>query len=412
MENRAVVVSTTAILSALLVAWLWRATRVKPTVANATVVKREDEQPVRLEKKSANESRTVMHELLIPEHADPRGIAFGGVILAWIDVCAGIAAKRHAGQPAVTASVDAVHFLSPLRVGDLCILKAKVNRSWNSSMEVGVKVEGEDLTTGVRRFCCHAYLTFVCVSPEGRPQRVCELVPETEDEIRRWEEADQRRGERIASKKRRQAEEASTAAGEPAPALLLKRPSDPRAELLKKKLVAEMSEDEDSVTVRRSAVDQRWCKDSITECLQLVFPEHANSLQITFGGQIMKWMDYCAVMAASRHCRSQLLTASLDSIQFLSPTKIGDTIIVRGIVSMAFEHSVEVYVTVEKEDLRTNKVILTNEGYLTLAAVDQKGSLVKVPRAVAVSERERALQKGAHERKRDRLAGKAQLHHV
>jgi acyl-CoA hydrolase len=107
--------------------------------------------------------------------------------MEWIDVCAGIAAKTHADMPCVTASVDAVHFLQPIYVGEAVILKASVNRAWRSSMEIGVRVVAENLNTGERRYCCHAYLTFVAVR-DGKPVPVPDLVAETPLE-KAWYEA-------------------------------------------------------------------------------------------------------------------------------------------------------------------------------------------------------------------------------
>lgn len=88
----------------------------------------------------------------------------GGTVLSWVDICAGLAAKAFARGPCVTASVDAVHFLRPCHVGSVVIVAAMVNRTFRSSMEVGVRVEEEDSRTGVRHHCCSAYLTFVALA--------------------------------------------------------------------------------------------------------------------------------------------------------------------------------------------------------------------------------------------------------
>ncbi|EFN55951.1 hypothetical protein CHLNCDRAFT_14001, partial [Chlorella variabilis] len=125
----------------------------------------------------------------------------GGTVLSWVDICAGLAAKAFARGPCVTASVDAVHFLRPCHVGSVVIVAAMVNRTFRSSMEVGVRVEEEDSRTGVRHHCCSAYLTFVALARKdaggGRPVDIpFELAPESEAEALRYRLAVQKREER------------------------------------------------------------------------------------------------------------------------------------------------------------------------------------------------------------------------
>ncbi|KAJ1563257.1 hypothetical protein HK096_001742, partial [Nowakowskiella sp. JEL0078] len=151
--------------------------------------------------------------------------------------------------------------------------------------------------------------------------------------------------------------------------------------------------------------DSVACFESFTEIVEMVFPEHANrqDLGITFGGQIMRWMEYCGVMAAVRHTRSHLLTASFDSLNFLRPTRIGDIVVVRAIVSAAFTHSVEVYVTVQKEDLKSGSLELTNDGWVTMVGVDTDGCLIPVPKLITENDEEIARQMGSLERRERRL---------
>jgi acyl-CoA hydrolase len=114
-----------------------------------------------------------------------------------MDKCAAIAAFRHSRNSVVTASIDRVDFREPIHLGDLVIMKASVNYAGRSSMEVGVRVEAEDLLTGRRRHTNSCYLTFVAVDRNGRPIEVAELVPETEDELRRYGAAQERRRRRL-----------------------------------------------------------------------------------------------------------------------------------------------------------------------------------------------------------------------
>lgn len=155
-----------------------------------------------LSPKPACESYVEMTEIVLPTHTNALGTAFGGQVMAWTDICAGIAATRHARQIVVTASMDDLHFRAPIYQGEVVILKAQVNRAFHTSMEVGVRVEAENPLTGERRHCSSAYLTFVALDADGNRVPIPPLVPETEDEKRRYEEAAERR--RIRLKRRNQ----------------------------------------------------------------------------------------------------------------------------------------------------------------------------------------------------------------
>lgn len=147
--------------------------------------------------KPACESYVEMTEFVLPTHTNPLGTAFGGQIMAWIDICASIAAMRHAREVVVTASMDDLHFRAPIYQGEVVVLKAQVNRAFHTSMEVGVRVEAENPLTGERRHCSSAYLTFVALDAEGNRVRIPPLLPETEEEKRRYEEAAERRRIRL-----------------------------------------------------------------------------------------------------------------------------------------------------------------------------------------------------------------------
>ena len=133
----------------------------------------------------------------MPQHANNLGHVFGGVILAMMDRTAAVAAVRHARLPCVTASIDRVDFREPIYVGDLVVMRASVNYAGRTSMEVGVRVEAEDLLTGRRRHTNSCYLTFVAVDRAGRPVEVPDLIPETPEEVRRYREAADRRRRRL-----------------------------------------------------------------------------------------------------------------------------------------------------------------------------------------------------------------------
>jgi acyl-CoA hydrolase len=147
--------------------------------------------------KSVTESRHETSELMMPQHANNMGNVFGGVILSMMDKTAAIAAFRHSRASVVTASIDRVDFREPIQLGDLVVMKASVNFAGRSSMEVGVRVEAEDLLTGRRRHTNSCYLTFVAVDRKGRPIEVPALVPKTDDDIRRNAAAVERRRRRL-----------------------------------------------------------------------------------------------------------------------------------------------------------------------------------------------------------------------
>lgn len=143
-------------------------------------------------------SRVETTQIVMPLHTNgAKGIMFGGVVMQWIDVCAGVAAMRHAGGPVVTASIDRLDFLSPIHLGDVVVLQAQVNYASRTSMEVGCRVETEDPRTRARRYTTKAYLTFVALDSEGEPRPVPPVLPETDDERRRMVQAEARRAERL-----------------------------------------------------------------------------------------------------------------------------------------------------------------------------------------------------------------------
>lgn len=132
-----------------------------------------------------------------PQHANNLGHVFGGVILGMMDTTAAVAAIRHARGSCVTASIDRVDFREPIHLGDLVVMKASVNYVGRTSMEVGVRVEAEDMITGNRRHTNSAYLTFVAVDERGRPVEIPSVVPESVDEQRRFQAAQDRRRLRL-----------------------------------------------------------------------------------------------------------------------------------------------------------------------------------------------------------------------
>ena len=159
-----------------------------------------------MEGKHVKDSCVTISYVMMPEDANPAGNVHGGIIMKHIDMTGGVSAMRHARCNVVTASIDSLIFHYPVFIGDLVTLRASLNLVARSSMEVGVRVETENLFTGEVRHTASAYLTFVALDRNGRPTPVPQLIPETDDEKRRHRQAMERRAVRLAEKNKKAAE--------------------------------------------------------------------------------------------------------------------------------------------------------------------------------------------------------------
>jgi acyl-CoA hydrolase len=290
-----------------------------------------------VEKKLCRNSEVEMNHILLPNQVDMHGIAYGGTIMSWIDVCAGMSAYKHSGHFCVTASIDAIHFLHPVRLGDIVVVKSKVTRTWNTSMEILVYVMSESMGKNVKKrynFCCSAFLIFVALQQVGlstKPVKIPVVIPESGIELNLFDEAQVRRERR--QEMRRNCENCEPNMNE-----------------------------------------GRLC-GSFCENNDIVMPQNANPLGRTFGGHILKLMELSAAISASRHVFRvtdddsgvTYRTVSMDSINFIKPTSVGDIITVQSFVTKTFSSSLEVYIKVF--DKNGN---LTNDGYLTMVAVDSE----------------------------------------
>ena len=155
-----------------------------------------------MEGKKPGDSAVESRYLLMPHQANPYGTAFGGVIMAWIDMIASMAAQRHCGKEVVTASIDSLSFKEPIRLGDHVVLKACVNYVGRTSMEVGVRIEAEAPMTGETKHVASAYLTFVCLDEQRKPKPIPPLILETEFDKRRNREAQARREVRLRERRK------------------------------------------------------------------------------------------------------------------------------------------------------------------------------------------------------------------
>ena len=149
------------------------------------------------------DSQVEMTEIVNPEDTNPLGTIFGGRVMALIDKAAAVASMRHCRGITVTASVDRIDFISPIRLGQIVTILASVNQTFRTSMEIGIKVFSEDPRSGERRHTCTAYATFVALDERGRPAPVPPLELRTEDERRRARDAEERRRRRLEASPRR-----------------------------------------------------------------------------------------------------------------------------------------------------------------------------------------------------------------
>lgn len=159
--------------------------------------------------KKVSASATVMNELVLPNDTNTLGNLMGGKLMHWMDIAAALAAMKHCNCPVVTASVDNISFHNAVKLGNIVKLEACVTRAFNSSMEIYLKVTGEDPQLQYTYLSNEAYLTFVALDPNGKPRKVPECIAETPEEIEKYEGALRRRQLRLVLGGRMKADEAT-----------------------------------------------------------------------------------------------------------------------------------------------------------------------------------------------------------
>jgi acyl-CoA hydrolase len=159
--------------------------------------------------KKATESFTIMNELVLPNDTNVFGNLMGGRLMYWMDIAAGMSAGKHCNAPCMTASVDNLSFKNPIKLGNIVHIEAKVTRAFNTSMEIHLKVWGEDTLHQYKYESNEAYFTFVALDPNRKPRPVPELIPETEEEIKLFDGALRRRQLRLVLGGKMKADDAS-----------------------------------------------------------------------------------------------------------------------------------------------------------------------------------------------------------
>ncbi|XP_061307153.1 acyl-coenzyme A thioesterase 11 [Pezoporus flaviventris] len=289
-----------------------------------------------------NPTEVQMSQLVLPCHTNHRGELSIGQLLKWIDTAACLSAERHAGCPCVTASMDDIYFEHTISVGQVVNIKAKVNRAFNSSMEVGIQVSYEDLCSGKHYSICKAYATFVAHSSSGNKVTLKPLIPQTEEEKIEHSIAAERRRMRLVHK-------------DTLKDLLTRSPRE-----------TELETRDGSVAVP--------AEKTRVESVELVLPPHANHQGNTFGGQIMAWMENVATIAASRLCHAHPTLRAIEMFHFRGPSQVGDRLVLKAIVNNAFKNSMEVGVCAEaygQEMSISHRHI--NSAFMTFVVLDQEG---------------------------------------
>jgi len=152
-------------------------------------------------KSKSKNKQVLMTEIVMPQHTNPIGVIFGGVIMSWVDIASAIAAGRHCKTHVATASIDAIQFIQPIHLGWIVTIRATINRVWNSSMEIGLHLTAENPLADEEYHSTSAYVTMVALDNKGKPVEVPAIAIETEDEKRRYNQAGERRSMRLNAKK-------------------------------------------------------------------------------------------------------------------------------------------------------------------------------------------------------------------
>ncbi|XP_054481769.1 acyl-coenzyme A thioesterase 11 [Anoplopoma fimbria] len=307
----------------------------------------EEDEEEEEEEESSNPTEVKMCQIVMPCHSNHRQELSVGQLLKWMDSSACLSAERHAGCSCVTASMDDIHFEHTISVGQVVNIKAKVNRAFNTSMEVGIQVSCEDLFLDRHWKVCHAYATFVTQrSNTGKKVILKPIVPHTEKEQVEHSVAAERRRVRML-----------------------------HDDIIKDLLSSGSNLQADNLAVGNAVAAEKTKVESV----ELVLPPHANHQVNTFGGQIMAWMVNVATIAASRLCQAHPTLRTIDMFTFRGPSQVGDRLLLRAIVNNAFKNSMEVGVRAEADqDEGPNRHI--NSAFMTFEVLDDHRRPCTLPR--------------------------------
>ncbi|XP_058480318.1 acyl-coenzyme A thioesterase 11-like [Solea solea] len=307
----------------------------------------DEEEEEEEEGERVNPTEVRMSQIVMPCHSNHRQELSVGQLLKWMDSTACLSAERHAGSPCVTASMDDIHFDHTISVGQVVNIKAKVNRAFNTSMEVGIQVNCEDLFSDRHWRVCNACATFVTQRTNAGKKVVLKpIVPQTQKEQVEYSVAAERRRVRMVH-------------------------DDIIKDLLSNGFIQQA--DNSAVGNAVAAVKTK------VESVELVLPPHANHQLNTFGGQIMAWMVNVAMIAASRLCQAHPTLRTIDMFKFRGPSQVGDRLLLRAIVNNALKNSMEVGVRAEAyQEEGPNRHI--NSAFMTFEVLDDHRTPCTLPR--------------------------------
>uniref|UniRef100_A0A3B3UR27 Acyl-CoA thioesterase 11 n=1 Tax=Poecilia latipinna TaxID=48699 RepID=A0A3B3UR27_9TELE len=293
-------------------------------------LKEEDEEEEEDEEGCVNPTEVKMSQIVMPCHCNHRQELSVGQLLKWMDSTACLSAERHAGSLCVTASMDDIHFEHTISVGQVVNIRAKVNRAFNTSMEVS------EAELSLITFQVSHILGYVSSQVTLRP-----VAPQTQREHVEYSVAAERR----------------------------------RVRMLHSDIVKELLSSADSSAVCSGTAAEKTRVESV----ELVLPPHANHQVNTFGGQIMAWMVNVATIAASRLCQAHPTLRAIDMFTFRGPSQVGDRLLLRAIVNNAFKNSLEVGVRAEAyQEEGPNRHI--NSAFMTFEVLDDSGKPCTLPR--------------------------------
>lgn len=306
-----------------------------------------------------------MVQLVLPEHANIRGVLYGGMMMSWITTAATMAAMKLARGSVVLGSMDDLDFVHAVAIGDVVTLRAQVEFVGTSSLEVGVQVHSENPRTDTRRRTTVAHLAMVAVDGAGRPHPVEAAVTP----------ADPGEEQIVASARARKLE--------------------------RERLLADRRE-------QAGRVDEESGATHALETARLVFPEEAVLGTLMFAGRLMMHLDETASLLAVRYCRCPVVTASLDALSFYAPIRIGEIVTYQAALNHVGRTSMEIGVRVLAEHPLKGDRRHTCTAYLTMVHVDA-GEAKPVPPYLPRSETERRRWGEAAARRAGRLARRARL---
>jgi len=307
-----------------------------------------------------------MVQLVFPEDSNPRGTLYGGRMMSWIATAGTLTASRCARGPVVLGAMDDLDFLTPVDLGEIVTISAQVEHIGRASLEVGVEVHSEQPRTGIRRKTTSSHLAFIALDEHERPRPVGQAIaPASPAEEAVLAAAAARRAARIARVR------AGAAGAVPA-----------------------LADDPAGRGVRLA---------------RLIMPEDAISGTLMFAGRLLAVLDEVAAITVIRYCRLPTVTASIDSVYFYHPLRVGQIADVRGILTHVGRSSMEVGIRVDGEEPRTGRRRHVCTAFLTLVHLDERGRPAPVPAFSPETPEERRLWQDAEARRSQRKVRVATL---